>query len=80
MGSRHFSFAISVNILSLQFSEEVEGEVLLLGSIGGGAVVGLFVAEVEHQLAGIGRVLRVEPVVATTACALDERLGRFAVA
>lgn len=78
MGSRHFSFAISVNILSLQLSEEVEGEVLLLGSFGG--YFGLFVTEVEHQLAGIGRVLRVEPVVATTACALDERLGRFAVA
>ena len=66
--------------MPLQLSEEVEGEVLLLGSFGGGVVVGLFVAEVEHQLAGIGRVLRVEPVVAATACALDERLGRFAVA
>ena len=56
--------------ITLQFAEEVEGEILLLWLFGG--YFGLVVTEVEHQLAGIGRVLRVEAVVAATACALDE--------
>ena len=56
--------------ITLQFAEEVEGEILLLGLFDG--YFGLVVTEVEHQLAGIGRVLRVEAVVASTACALDE--------
>ena len=58
--------------------KQIEGEVLNRGLLLFFFIL-LVVGELQHQLAGIGRAIGIQAVIAATTSALDERLLRLAV-